>query len=173
MDQAKRQKLEERLGYHFNDPEKLVRALTHSTYSKEAQEDRHNPRECPDQSVYATLGDAVLKLGFTQILMQKGLTTKGNITDSKKDLEANFQLAHVGKRLQILEEFIYHRVGEGEDLKRASKAIRSDSIEALFGAIYCDSNMSMPDVTKSINTVFAHEIREVEKKYRETIPRPI
>jgi len=163
MDQAQRQKLEDRLGYHFHDPEKLVRALTHPTFSKVAREDRHNPRECPDQSVYATLGDAVLKLGFTQILMEKGLTTKSTITDSKKDLENNFDLAQVGKRLQLLEGFLLHRAGEGIDLERASMRIHSDTLEALFGAIYLDNGNTMTIINNCIKKVFSSELEKLEK----------
>jgi len=165
MDQVQRQKLEDRLGYHFNDPEKLIRALTHPTYSKEAREDRHNPRECPDQSVYATLGDAVLKLGFTQILIEMKLNTKKTITDSKKDLEKNFHLARVGERLQLFEErFVYHRAGEGDSLEKASDAICSDTVEALFGAIYLDNGYSMIIVNECIRKVFSSELKELGLK---------
>jgi dsRNA-specific ribonuclease len=163
MDQLEQQKIEDLLGYHFNDSGKLVRALTHPTYSKEAKDHGNSFR---DQSVYATLGDAVLKLGFTQILIEKGLKTKGAITDSKKDLEDNFHLAYVGERLQLLEEiFIFHWAGEGEDLKKASKAVRSDTVEALFGAIYLDSGNTMSTINESIKRVFALELGELEKKY--------
>jgi len=164
MDQAQRQKLEERLGYHFNDPEKLVRALTHPTYSKETREDRHNPCECLDQSVYATLGDAVLKLGLTQILIEMKLKTKRSITDSKKDLENNFYLAQVGERFRLLEDqLIFHTIKNETKLSEESPAILSDTLEALIGAIYLDNGNSMTDINKCIRKVFSTELEKLEK----------
>ena len=164
MDQAQIQKLEERFGYRFNNPEKLIRALTHPTYSKEARENRRNPCECPDQSVYATLGDAVLKLGFTQILIECGLTTKGNITDSKKDLENNFHLAQVGEQLQLLEDqLIFHAIKNEKKLAEESRAILSDTLEAMFGAIYLDNGYSMMIINDCIRKIFSIELEKLEK----------
>jgi dsRNA-specific ribonuclease len=89
MKHAKKQELEELLGYHFTDSDKLVRALTHPTYSKESKD---HGDDCPDQSAYATLGDAVLKLGFTQILIDKGLKTKGPLPIPKRIWKIIFTL---------------------------------------------------------------------------------
>lgn len=165
MDTAKREIIEDRLGYHFKDPEKLVRALTHPNYSKEAREDRHDPRECPDQAVYATLGDAVLKLGFTQILIEMKLKTKSTITDSKKDLENNFHLAQVGERLRLLEDhLIFHTVKNEKKLAEGSQTILSDTVEALFGAIYLDNGNSTTIINKCIRRVFSSELKGLESK---------
>jgi len=166
MDTAKIQQLEKRLGHNFQDKKELLRALTHPTFSKEEREKKSGTRECPDQSIYATLGDAVLKAGFISILMDKGLNTKGDITISKTDLESNLQLAKVGERLQLLKEnFILHRAGTGEKLKEASGALNSDTVEALIGAIFIDSKSSMSDVKNCISKIFAPELCEMEKRY--------
>jgi ribonuclease-3 len=166
MDPAKIRKLEEQLGHEFQDKNELLRALTHPTFSKKEKEKKVGARDCPHQSVYATLGDAVLKAGFISILMDKGMKTKGNITISKADLENNLQLARVGKRLHLLEEnFILHRAGQDEKLKEASIALCSDTVEALIGAIYFDSNSSMHVVKDCISMIFAPELEEMERKF--------
>jgi ribonuclease-3 len=164
MDPAKIQILEERLGYSFTNRKELYRALTHTTFSKEERERRSGARDCPHQSIYATLGDAVLKACFISILMDKGLKTKGNITISKADLENNLQLARVGERLHLLEEnYILHRVGNDEKLTEASVALYSDTVEALIGAIYTDSHCSMPVVKDCISKIFAPELNKMER----------
>lgn len=165
MDSVKIQRIEKRLGHTFTDKKELLRALTHPTFSKEQREKPVGPRDCPHQSIYATLGDAVLKAGFISILMDKGLKTKGDITISKAELENNLQLAKVGERLHLLEEnYILHRAGVGEKLEEASKALYSDAVEALIGAIYIDSNGSMSKIKECISKIFIPEIREMEKK---------
>ena len=167
MDPSKIKKIEKRVGHSFTDKKELFRALTHPTFSKEAREKPVGAHDCPHQSVYATLGDAVLKAGFILILMDKGLKTKGDITISKSDLESNLQLAKVGERLQLLKEnYILHRAGTGEKLKEASEALYSDTVEALIGAIYIDCNGSMDVVKDCISKIFAPELGEMETKFR-------
>jgi len=166
MDPAKIQKLEDRLGYEFLDKNELYRALTHPTFSKEEKEKKVGARDCPHQATYATLGDAILKASFISILMDKGLKTKGNITISKADLENNLQLAKVGKRLHLLEEdYILHRAGKDKKLDEGAVALCSDTVEALIGAIFIDSNKSMHAVTDCISKIFAPELSEMEKKF--------
>ena len=60
MNQEKRMEFEKRIGYSFKDPELLVTALTHSSYSNEI---RLKKQECNERLEF--LGDAVLEL--TQI----------------------------------------------------------------------------------------------------------
>jgi len=165
MDIVKLQKLEDRLGYSFSDKNELFRALTHPSFSKKIGECRDNNRDCPHQSVYATLGDALLKAAFISILMKNGLKTKGDITITKADLENNLRLTKVGERLHLLEEnYILHRAGCGEKLKEASEALYSDTVEALFGAIFIDSNRSMSAIEKCVLKVFAAELNEMVRR---------
>lgn len=167
MDLTKIQVLENQLGYTFRNRNELLRALTHPTFSKEEREKKNGARDCPDQATYATLGDAILKVGFITILIEKGLNTKGNISLSKTDLENNLQLAIVGKRLHLLEDnYILHRAGKDEKLKEGAVKLCSDTVEALIGAIYIDSRSSMRDVKDCILKIFAPELSEMEKKYR-------
>lgn len=167
MDPTKIQELEERLGHKFKNKKELYRALTHSTFSKEENDKKVGVRDCPHQSTYATLGDAILKASFIWLLMENGLKTKGDITIFKTTLEKNLKLAEVGKRLRLLEDnLIWHRMGEGEQLNKGTKKLCSDTVEALIGAIFIDTGHSLPKTKICISKIFALELYEMEKKYR-------
>jgi ribonuclease-3 len=166
MDQLKIQELEERLGHKFRKRKELVRALTHSTFSKEEKDKKAGARECPHQATYATLGDAILKAVFIWILMEKGLNTKGDITIFKAGLEKNLKLAEVGKRLRLLDNnLILHRMGDGDQLEKGTKKLYADTVEALVGAIFVDTGHSLPKTKICISKIFALELDELERKY--------
>jgi ribonuclease-3 len=172
MDPAKVQRIEKQLGHTFMDKNELLRALTHPTFSKEQREKSVGAHDWPHQSVYATLGDAILKAGFISILMDKGLKTKGNITLSKADLENNLQLAEVGKRLRLLEDIlIRHRMGEGEQLEKGTKKMRSDTVEALIGAIFIDTGYSFYETKTCISKIFSNELQEMEREFAQSFSK--
>ncbi len=164
MDQAKIQALEKQLGYKFNNRKELYRALTHSTFSNVEKVKPVGARICPHQETYATLGDAILKAGFILLLMDKGVKTKGDITLSKKDLENNLKLAEVGKRLRLLDdELFFHNVGSEAKLREGAETYYSDTVEALIGAIFIDSNYSFLETKKSIAKIFAVELEQIKR----------
>ena len=167
MDPAKIAQLEDRLGHTFKDRKELYQALTHSTFSKEEKETKIGSRDCPHQETYATLGDAVLKVGFVWLLMENGLKTKGDIKIKKADWEKNLKLAEVGKRLRLLEDdLIWHRIGKGEQLVKGKITLCSDTVEALIGAIFVDTGHSLPETKICISKIFAPELKEMERNHR-------
>lgn len=166
MEPGKILELEGRIGHTFINKKELYRALTHSTFSKEEKERKIGERYCPHQATYATLGDAILKAGLIWLLMENGLTTKGDITVFKSGLEKNLKLAQVGKRLRLLEDnLIWHRMGAGEQLNKGTKRLCSDTVEALIGAIFIDTGHSLPKTKICISKIFAPELEELERKY--------
>jgi hypothetical protein len=54
-----------------------------------------------DQMAYSTLADAVLKTRLTLFLMEKGIQTKGDITQEKEKLEDTITLVKGARRLRI------------------------------------------------------------------------
>jgi ribonuclease-3 len=158
--------IEQILGYHFFEQQHLIRALTHRAY---ANEQIQQNTVCMDQEAYSTLGDAVLKTGLILFLMEKGLQTKGEITQAKEQLEDNVSLAKVGRRLKI-KKFI--RLGRGEkDLWRTGEeTILADTVEALIGAIFLDSDASFGVVKQIIGEWFEPELRRVKKEKLEPSP---
>jgi ribonuclease-3 len=170
MDAAKISELEIRLGHEFSDKKELYRALTHSTFSNVERSKLVGARDCPHQTTYATLGDAILKAGFILLLMEKGWNTKGAITISKADLENNLKLADVGERLRILEDhFFFHRIGGEENVNEGAETYRSDTVEALIGAIFIDSGYSIQKTKDSITTIFGPELERLESDLKKIV----
>ena len=126
--------LEALLGYRFYDPSILERALTRKAY---ANEQRQKNREHPDQEIYRTLGDSVLKLVFTDLLIRNGASSRDEITQKKKELEREENLARAGRELKIGG---YIRLGAGERKQGAEREpyVLAETLEAIIGAIFLD-----------------------------------
>ena len=100
--------------------------------------------------------------------MEKGWNnTKGAITISKVDLENNLKLSEVGERLHLLEDHLFfHRIGGEEKVSDGAKTYRSDTVEALIGAIFIDSNYDLHQTKDCISKIFAPELQEMDRRYR-------
>jgi ribonuclease-3 len=159
MDADDRADIEQILGYHFFEPEHLIRALTHPACAHELLQQN---KRCMDQEAYSTLGDAVLKTGLILYLMEKGLETKGEITVNKEPVEKNETLAKVGKRLKI-KRFIRLGRGEKELLRLGEETILADTVEALIGAIFLDSDAGFGVVKQCIGLWFEPELKKIKK----------
>ncbi|MFA5266565.1 MAG: ribonuclease III domain-containing protein [Methanoregula sp.] len=160
MDEADRVEIEQILGYHFFEKQHLIRALTHPAYANEQLQQK---TLLMDQMAYSTLGDAVLKTGLILFLMEKGIQTKGCITQEKEQLEDNVTLAKVARRLRV-KKFI--RLGRGEKglWRDGEEKILADTLEALIGAIFLDSDAGFGVVKQCIGTWFEPELKRVKKE---------
>ena len=159
MDADDRAEIEQILNYHFFEPQHLIRALTHPAC---AHEQLQQNKRCMDQEAYSTLGDAVLKTGLILYLMEKGLETKGEITMNKEPVEKNETLAKIGKRLKI-KRFIRLGRGEKELLRLGEETILADTVEALIGAIFLDSDAGFGVVKQCIGLWFEPELKKIKK----------
>jgi ribonuclease III len=124
--------IEIRLGYIFLDRDLLIQALTRKAA---AQEQRQKGKPCNDQEVFRTLGDAVLKAILTELLIQKGSTTRGDITQKKAKLENEESLSTMLRTMEITPI-----VGVGErniGVHEQSLAL-AETFEAIIAAIYKD-----------------------------------
>jgi len=126
--------LETLLGYRFYDSSILERALTRKAY---ANEQRQKNMGCPDQEIYRTLGDSVLKLVFTDLIIRSGACSRDEITQKKKELEREENLAWAARHLKIGE---YIRLGAGERKQGAGREpyVLAETLEAVIGAIFLD-----------------------------------
>ena len=160
MDQEQISEIERILGYHFFEKQHLIRALTHPAYANELLQQN---KRCMDQMAYSTLGDAVLKTGLILFLMEKGLQSKGQITQEKEQLEDNPTLAKIARRLRI-RKFI--RLGRGEKglWRDGEETILADTMEALIGAIFLDSDGGLGVVKQCIESWFEPELKQVKKE---------
>lgn len=151
--------IEKIIGYHFFEPQHLIRALTHPAYANELIQQN---RICLTQEAYSTLGDAVLKTSLILFLMEKGIQDKGTITQAKEQLEDNDTLARIGRRMKI-KRFI--RLGRGEkDLWRSGEdTILADTMEAIIGAIFLDSDAGLGVVRQCIGAWFLPELARIRR----------
>ncbi|ALP41010.1 ribonuclease III [Aeromonas schubertii] len=131
----KRNRLQSRLGYSFNDGELLTRALTHRSAGS-----RHNER-------LEFLGDSILSLVIAEELFHRfPQVAEGDMSRMRATLVREKTLAELAREFELGDHLI---LGPGE-LKSGGfrrESILADTVEALIGAIYLDSGM---DTTRTL-----------------------
>ena len=119
--------LQHRLGYRFNQPELLTRALTHRSFGVE-----HNER-------LEFLGDAVLSLAVSSLLYEQfSGSDEGDLTRIRAHLVREDSLHKLALSLDLPQVL---RLSDGEAKGGGAQrpSILADVREALIGAIYVDS----------------------------------
>ncbi|MCU1395242.1 MAG: rnc [Ilumatobacteraceae bacterium] len=125
--------LSERIGYTFNDPGLLRRAMAHRSWCAEVAGDEGS-NERLEFLGDAVLGWIVADLAFRQFAD----LPEGKLTDLRKSVVNASALADTAAELDI---GTYLMLGRGEDAAggRSKPSILSDAFEAVLGAIYIDS----------------------------------
>lgn len=129
--------LEKKIGYHFQNPELLEKALRHSSY---ANEHRMNRIECNERLEF--LGDAVLELVSSEHLFtQFPQMPEGELTRLRASLVCEPTLAFCAREIE-LGSFL--RLGKGEEMTggRHRDSVTSDALEAVIGAVYLDGGFA-------------------------------
>ena len=135
-------KLEKNLGYSFQKKETLIKALTHVSKSKENNE------------VFEFLGDSVLNLIISQILVEKfSMDDEGTLSLMRSKLVSRTTLNRVAKKLE-LDSFII--TGDSLAGQETPENILGNALEAIFGAVYKESGLEF--IRKIIETTFTREI---------------
>lgn len=127
MSDQHRQRLENRLGYHFRDQKLFQQALTHRSRGSQ-----NNER-------LEFLGDSLLNTVVAEALFQQfPRAQEGELSRLRAQLVKGDTLAEIGRELDLGDCL---SLGEGElksgGFRRAS--ILADAVEALVAAIYLDS----------------------------------
>ncbi len=127
--------LQERLGYRFNDVTLLHKALTHKSYSNECADDSN---ACNERLEF--LGDAVLDLVISQHTFKKYPDLQeGELTRIRAELVSEKNLSLLASKLEVGPCLLLGR-GERRSGGEQKSSLLADSMEALFGAIFCDSD---------------------------------
>lgn len=129
--------LEEKIKYHFSNPEILYNALTHSSYANEMRLDKSKNNERLE-----FLGDAVLELVTSEYVYQNYANlNEGELTKLRASIVCEQNLSSCARDLELGK---YLLLGKGEDLTggRERNSILSDVLEALIGAIYLDGGFT-------------------------------
>ena len=129
--------IEDKLGYHFNNPSILLNALTHSSYSNEMRLNKSLNNERLE-----FLGDAVLELITSEYVYHDyNNLPEGDLTKLRASIVCEQTLSTCARDLNIGE---YLLLGKGEDISggRERDSILSDALEAIIGAIYLDGGFT-------------------------------
>ena len=122
-----------RIFYQFSNPKLLEEALTHPSLSKD-----NSSR--PNYQRLEFLGDKVLSLVVGEFLMQKYPNEmEGSLSKRQAALVSGETLAEVALTIG-LEEVLQISSGERKLGGKLNKRNLENSLEALIGAIYLDSN---------------------------------
>jgi ribonuclease-3 len=119
--------LQERLQHRFADPQLLVRALTHRSFSAD-----HNER-------LEFLGDSVLNLAVAALLYARlSKLPEGDLSRVRANLVKQETLHQLAVTLALPQVI---RLGEGETRSGGSKrpSILADALEAVIGAVHLDA----------------------------------
>lgn len=134
--QERSEVFQERIGYHFRNPDYLMTALTHSSYANEytLHKIEYNER-------MEFLGDAVLEVICSDFLFRNyPEMPEGRMSRKRASLVCEPTLAYCARELDLGD---YLLLGHGEDLGggRNRDSILSDALEAVIGAIYLDGGI--------------------------------
>lgn len=124
-----------RLGYQFRRPEFLFEALTHRSHSTS-----HNER-------LEFLGDSILNCAIAGFFFKKlPNVPEGMLSRLRASMVNQKTLSRLALDLEM-DQLI--RLGEGELKSGGSRrpSILADALEAVFGAVYLDSNFACAEKT--------------------------
>ncbi len=144
-------RLEDRLGYQFREIERLDASLTHKSYAHESVPADPDPSKANGNEVLEFLGDAVLNLTISDLLLREFPEAQEGVLSKKRShLVKRSFLANLCRELQ-LEQFLLLGKGELLDGGKKKSSILANAYEALIGAIYLDSGFH-----RSLEIVRAH-----------------
>ena len=139
--------LEKKLNYNFKNRDLLERALTHSSFINE-----NDMKSFESNERLEYLGDAILGLVIGEYFYKNfPEDNEGSLTKMRAESVNEKVLFFISKKLMLGE---YLKFGKGE-IKSGGKnreSTSADALEALFGAIYLDSNFE--NVKKIILDLF-------------------
>lgn len=135
MKKNKFKELQRNLNYKFKDDKILKTALTHSSYVNE-----NKLKAIDSNERLEFLGDAILGLVVSEHLYHKyPLYPEGKLTKLRAKIVCEQSLAYVAKKFKVGG---YLLLGKGEEATggRDRESILADTMEAIIGAVYLDSN---------------------------------
>ena len=130
------EKLEERLGYTFQNRRLLENALTHSSYANENKAKGESSNERLE-----FLGDSVLGMVVADHLYRNHPDMpEGELTRTRAALVCEESLVEVAGQLELGQ---YLKLGRGEDAGggRQRPSIQADAVEAVIAAVYLDGGI--------------------------------
>jgi len=127
--------LEDIIGYHFQNKELLITALTHSSY---VNENKIKKPDVEDNERFEFFGDAIIEFYVSEYIFGKHEEfPEGELTKLRASMVCEQSLAECAKHIS-LGRFLRMGKGEARSGGRERASITSDAFEALTAAIYLD-----------------------------------
>ena len=129
-------KLEEAIGYRFQNITLLQNALAHSSYANERWHDSLKSNERLE-----FLGDSILGMAVAEYLYKNFPDRpEGELTRMRADMVCETSLAAVANRIGLGEHLL---LGHGEDRfgGRTRASILADAVESVIAAVFLDGGM--------------------------------
>ena len=150
--------LERRISYSFRNPEIILRAMTHRSYSHESPE-----RMIRDNETLEFLGDSILGFIISELLFDKYSEqyTEGLMSKVKSYIISTEILSMKARDIDL---GTYLLLGRGEEKTggRTKRSLLANTFEALIAAIYLDGGL---EVTKDfVYRFFKQTVEEVAGK---------
>lgn len=144
--------IENKLAYTFKNKNLLQTSLTHKSFINESKGSSGE-----DNERLEFLGDAVLNLSISQLLMEWfPKLNEGMLSKKRSSMVNEKSLAKLARKIDIGP---YFRLGKGEELSGGQEkdSILADALEAIIGAVYLDS--SIEEAKEFISGHFKNMIR--------------
>lgn len=148
---------EQRLGYSFQQPDLLRRALTHKSYSHEAKDDevRHN-------ETFEFLGDSVLGFVIGDMLFRHFPTLdEGALSKMKAFLVSAPSLAAKARALEM-GDVILLGIGEEKTGGRKKDSLLANLFEAVIAAVFLDG--AIDAARQLIERTFSDDIHAIDQQ---------
>ncbi len=144
-------KIEEKIGYTFNNKSNIGLALTHSSYANEKKN-----RNLQSNERIEFLGDSVLNLIVSDHLYNNyEELSEGELTKMRASIVCEQTLSDCAKKLDLGD---YVLLGKGEELSggRSRNALLCDLFESIIGVVYLDGGFepARKFVYKSLEKAF-------------------
>jgi ribonuclease III len=136
---AEQTDLEARLGYRFQNPDILRRALTHSSLANETRTELGE--QIADNERLEFLGDSVLGFLVAEALVLRFPEySEGDLSRLKAHLVSAVHLQGAARRLEIGSHLA---LGRSEEMSggRAKRTLMVDALEAVIAAVYLDGGL--------------------------------
>lgn len=155
--------LEKLLDYNFKDKSLLLAAITHRSFVAEY------PVKLKDYEVLEFLGDSVLSLIVSEILIKQFPDAReGDLSQLRSAIVSEAYLSKLAKLLN-LGQFVLISKGEKSQKGSERDSLLCDVFEAVFGAIYIDTDYNIDTPRNVFNKLFKEKLLQDIKT--ENIPR--
>jgi len=164
-------KLQELVGHQFQDPALLQRALTHSSYAREAQATGTGEGfpVLGDNEQLEFLGDSVLAFVISQELFRRfPQYSEGDLSKLRAHIVSARALIRPARQLEI-GRYLHFGKGEEKSGGRTKNALLVNALEALIAALFLDAGLKTVHGF-IVRTILQPALEELEQRGTDSLP---